>query len=239
MGKSAAIDQSADELTRIREEYSERARRFAGDDTYAPHNPAELFLVQQRTRVSLRLLEQAGMLPLKKQRILEVGCGTGGVLANYLALGADPVTLHGTDLLPDRLVAAQHKLPHLPLACCDAQKLPYSSGTFDIVIQHTVFSSILSDEVKRNAAAEMLRVLRSGGVVLWYDFWINPINKQVRGIRPAEIRALFPNAHYSMRRITLAPPISRRLIRRFWFLCILLEQIGLFNTHYVAVIKKP
>jgi SAM-dependent methyltransferase len=238
MGKSAAINQSADELARIREEYSDRARRFAGQDVYAPHNPAELFLIQQRTRISLKLLDRAGMLPLKDQRILEVGCGTGGVLANYLALGADPAKLHGTDLLPDRLAAAQYKLPHLPLACCDAQKLPYPSATFDIVIQHTVFSSILSDEVKRSAAAEMLRVLRPGGVVLWYDFWLNPINKQVRGIRPAEIRSLFPNSDYALRRITLAPPILRRLVRRFWFVCILLEQIGLFNTHYLAVIRK-
>jgi hypothetical protein len=36
--------------------------------------------------------------------------------------------------------------------------------------------------------------------------WLNPTNPQTRGIRPAEIRRLFPDCKYHFERITLTPP---------------------------------
>ena len=62
---------------------------------------------------------------------------------------------------------------------------------------------------KHRIAAEMCRVLRPGGLILWYDFWINPLNPQTRGVRPVEIRAMFPGCEYRFKRITLASPIAR------------------------------
>ena len=45
------------------------------------------------------------------------------------------------------------------------------------------------------------------------SFWLNPTNPQTRGVRPAEIRQLFPGCSFKFERITLAPPITRRLAR--------------------------
>ena len=104
-------------------------------------------------------------------------------------------------------------------------------------MQYTVFSSVLDDSVKANLALEMLRVLRPDGMIIWYDFWLNPTNPQTRGIRPAEIRRLFPNCRYEFRRITLAPPIAHALAGRSWLLCYLLEKLWIFNTHYLAGIR--
>jgi hypothetical protein len=73
---------------------------------------------------------------------------------------------------------------------------------------------------------------------LSYDFWLNPTNRQTRGIRPSEIRRLFPGAHLEFYRITLAPPIARRLAPCSWLLCCLLERLQAFNTHYLVAIKK-
>jgi hypothetical protein len=87
-------------------------------------------------------------------------------------------------------------------------------------------------------AGELLRVLRRpGGVILWYDFWLNPTNHQTRGIRPAEIRRLFPGCRFACRRVTLAPPLARRLGPVSWTLGSLLEQVGLLNSHYLAAIR--
>jgi hypothetical protein len=83
----------------------------------------------------------------------------------------------------------------------------------------------------------MRRVVRPGGLILWYDFWINPINPQTRGIRRAEIRALFHGSRYAFRRVTLAPPIARRLAKYSWAICLGLEHLRIFNTHYLAVIR--
>ena len=127
----------------------------------------------------------------------------------------------------------------------------------------TAISSILDPGIRRNICADMLRVLRSpdpasgkpGGMILWYDFWLNPINPQTRGIRPAEIKRLFPNCLYEFHRITLAPPIARKLAPISWGLCLFLESLKIFNiipfgrwsssrslayrdhTHYLATIR--
>jgi hypothetical protein len=42
----------------------------------------------------------------------------------------------------------------------------------------------------------------------------------------------------SYQRITLAPPIARRLAPLSWGLCLFLESLELFNTHYLVAISK-
>ena len=168
---------------------------------------------------------------------MELGCGEGGVLLEFLFLGALPSRVHGTDLLRERVHRGRTRLPHVPLTCADGQALPYAAGVFDLVVQYTVFSSILNDDVRANLAREMLRVVRRpGGMILWYDFWLNPINEQTRGIRPAEVRRLFPNCRLTFRRTTLAPPLTRRLVNMGWGVCDLLERLAVFNTHYLVTI---
>jgi hypothetical protein len=82
-----------------------------------------------------------------------------------------------------------------------------------------------------------LRVTRPTGLIIWYDFWLNPANPQTRGIRPAEIRRLFPKCLLRFHKITLAPPITRRLAPFAWGLCLFLESLKIFNTHYLVEIK--
>jgi ubiquinone/menaquinone biosynthesis C-methylase UbiE len=166
-----------------------------------------------------------------------MGCGGGGVLTEYLGFGASPENLFGIDLLFDRLLHAHHRLPGSGFSNADGQSLPYPSKTFDLVLQYTAISSILDPEIRLNICAELLRVLKSGGMILWYDFWLNPTNPQTRGIRPSEIRRLFPGCRFKFHRITLAPPIARRLVPISWQLSALLEKLTVFNSHYLAVIR--
>jgi ubiquinone/menaquinone biosynthesis C-methylase UbiE len=224
------------EVERLKTEYNKRDRRFEGRDIYTPFNKSYLFMTQQRSREELSMLRKRGYFELKRFKILELGCGRGDVLFDYLRYGADPANLHGTDLLQDRVLDARSAMPHLPLTCADGQYLPYASNMFDLVLQYTVFSSVLDVRVKAGLAKEMLRVLKPDGMILWYDFWINPLNKQTRGIQPAEIRRLFPGCRLRFKRVTLAPPITRKLVHITWLGCAVLEKIKLFNTHYLAAI---
>jgi len=227
-----------DDLARLRHEYLERERRLKGSDRYSLYNPAALFLFQERQRLTLRLLRKHGYDPLHGQRILELGCGKGEVLREYLGYGVHPEHLFGTDLLPDRVVEARKNLPFLPLTCSDGQNLPYPSGYFDLVLQYTVFSSILDYGIRAKIAKELLRVLKPEGAVIWYDFWTNPINPQTRGIQPKEIRDLFPECQMEFQRLTLAPPLTRRLVPISWILAELVSRMGIFNTHYLVVIRR-
>jgi SAM-dependent methyltransferase len=226
------------DLDRLRYEYADRSRRLAGDDRYSPFNPAALYTLQQRQRATMQLLPRLGLVSLDRLRILEMGCGAGGVLLEYLSYGAEPAQLFGIDLLPTRLVAAHHKLPHLSPICADGQNIPYPADCFDLALQYTAFSSILDDQIKANLARELMRVLKPGGWILWYDFWLNPTNRQTRGIRPSEIRRLFPGCKYIYRKATLAPPIARWIVPISWPFALLLESLKIFDSHYLAGIQK-
>lgn len=233
--------QDNEELMRIRNEYSDRELRLIGCDRYSLFNPAHLFLVQQRQRIEIQLLKRYHLIPLQRKRILEVGCGRGNVLIQYLEYSAYINSLCGIDILHERIQDAHQHLPNLLLSLADAQNLPYRSHTFDLVMQYTMFTSILDDTVKQNVAQEMLRVVRrNGGMILWYDFWINPINHKTRGILPVEIKRLFPHCSYEFHKTTLAPPLARIIVPVARGFAQFLESLKIFNTHYlVAICPQP
>ena len=130
-------------------------------------------------------------------------------------------------------------LPDADLRVGDAGCLPWADQSFDIVFQFTVFSSVLDADLKKKIAGEMKRVLKPDGIILWYDFFVNnPWNPHVRGISSSEIKSLFLERQIDFQRITLAPPLSKLLAPFSIPLCAMLEKIKLFNTHYLAVIKK-
>ena len=225
-----------DDITRLRNEYKDRKRRFAGSNVYSWFNQANLFTLHQRQRAILAALKKNGFTDLSGFLILEMGCGGGGMLTEYLVFGALPEKLYGVDLLFDRLRHARHIFPSSGFANADGQSLPFPTRTFDLVLQSTAISSILDPELRQNICADMLRVLKPGGMILSYDFWLNPTNLQTRGIRPGEIRRLFPDCNFEFHKITLAPPIARRVVKFSWMLALFLESLKIFNTHYLAVI---
>lgn len=225
------------DLIRLRSEYASRKNRLAGSDIYSVFNKANLFATQQRERVVLHELRSQGFSDLAGRVILEMGCGGGGVLLEFTRYGVLPTNLYGVDLLPDRLRGAHHRLPVSPLANADGQYLPFLKQSFDLVIQYTALSSILDDRIRRNIATDMLRVVKPDGAILWYDFWLNPTNRQTKGIRPAEIRSLFPGCTYKFHKITLAPPIARRVVPVSWIFAQFLENLKIFNSHYLAIIR--
>lgn len=195
--------------------------------------------MQQLKRDLISLLLKNGVSNLSEKKFLEIGCGSGGVLLDYQTLGADSSVLFGIDILHDRLIEASHKIPNSGLACSDAQNLPFPASTFDISLQYTAFSSILDSSVKKKMALEISRVLRPAGLLIWYDFWLNPTNPQTKGIKLAEIRNLFPEFTISWRKVTLAPPIARRLVPISWILGQILECTTVLNSHYLVLLRKP
>jgi hypothetical protein len=92
----------------------------------------------------------------------------------------------------------------------------------------------------RNVAQEVSRVLKPGGAVVWYDFiYNNPKNPQVRGLRLSAIRDLFPDFHFIMRKVTLFPPLARRLGPLTSVLYPALAAIPCLRTHYLGLLHKP
>ncbi len=227
-----------DEIGRIQAEYERRAREIPAD-YYSSTHGGNLFLHTQSRNAMIKILKQGNFLPLTDKKILEVGCGSGAWLIDFEAWGANQSQLYGIDLNGDRLANARQRLPQADLRIGEASALPWEDETFDLVLQSTLFTSILNSNLKQKIAGEMLRVLKPCGVILWYDFFYNnPKNSNVRGIGKKEIQNLFPGSPIRFQRITLGSPIARWLAPYSWRLCYLLEKMGFLNTHYLARIGK-
>ena len=93
--------------------------------------------------------------------------------------------------------------------------------------------------MQRQIAAEMLRVVKPQGLILWYDYPVNnPWNPDVRGVTKTEIAQLFPGCAIALQRLTLLPPLTRRLAPYSWLLCALLSRLPWLCTHYLGVIRR-
>ena len=217
------------------------ARRGGLADRYSLLRPEVWQMVQERQRVMIRLLLDHGLTELPALRVVEVGCGTGGNLLELLRLGFAPENLVGIELLPDRAQAARRCLPQaVQLIEGDACVQAIEPGSQDIVLQSTVFSSLLDDRFQQQLADAMWTWLRPGGGVLWYDFTMdNPRNPDVRGIPVRRIRRLFPAGRTDLRRVTLAPPLARLVCRVHPTLYRALNVLPLLRTHVLAWIAKP
>lgn len=224
------------EVMRIKSVYAQRQ----GSVRYSWFNQGNLFRVQQLERDILAILRSRDFKNLHDKRILEIGCGRGQWLREFIKWGASPDNLTGIDILPDRVVNAKQLCPQgVQIHCGNAVKLSFANASFDLVFQFTVFSSILDMTVKEMLAREMLRVLKDGGLILWYDFFCNnPSNSDVRGIRKHEIAHLFPNCRIDLHRVSLLPPLARLLVPHSWLGCYALERVRIFNTHYLGVIRQ-
>jgi ubiquinone/menaquinone biosynthesis C-methylase UbiE len=188
----------------------------------------------------LRLLAGSGCEDLSELRILDLGCGFGGDLRHMLDLGAQPENLFGVDLLAERLERARQLAPQLNFQLADGQKLPFPDAHFDLVMQATAFSSIVDPDVRRQVAHEIVRVIRPGGRVLWYDMRLtNPRNPNLVPMTAAEIADLFPDFSRRLESVTLFPPFSRRLAPLSWSLCTLLETLPFLRSHLIGIFRKP
>ena len=214
-------------------------KRRTSSSLYSRFNSAYLFMVQEREKRYLDLLVRYGCTALENKNILEIGCGTGDLLRDLIKWGARPENLFGVELIGERVSEAIHLCPKdVEILQGNAAKLQLPDQMFDVVLQSTVFTSVLDSNMKQQMAAEMCRVLKPDGLILWYDYHMNnPRNPDVKGVRLREIKALFPTCEIRLERITLAPPIARRLAPYSWLLCYLLSKIPWLCSHYIGVIR--
>lgn len=215
------------------------ARRNA-PERYSFLQPDVWQSVQERQRAMLGCFARAGWATLADKRAVEVGCGAGGNLLELLRLGFAPEHMIGIELLPDRFAQARHVLPAaLRLIEGDACEAPVETGSQHLVLQSTVFTSLLDGATRNALAAAMWRWLAPGGAVLWYDFTVdNPRNPDVRGVPRTALRSLFPQGRINAQRVTLAPPVARAVCRVHPRLYPLFNAIPALRTHVLAWIAK-
>lgn len=229
------MDQTAAELERIRAALRQRTQR------YDPLEPWIYMSHQERERAFIRWVDHAGLAPLADKRLLEVGCGTGTNLLQFLRLGFAPEKLVGNDLMEERIAVARHILPSdVTLVAGDASTLAAVEGGFDVVFQSLMCTSILSPTFLQEVADRMWALTRPGGGVLWFDLIVNnPSNPNLRAISIRRLRKLFPSSNPKIWRVTLAPPISRLVTRIHPSAYSAFNLVPALRVHVMAWLPKP
>ena len=117
------------------------------------------YLQQARWTAQLRsyLFNKAGLKP--GQRVLELGCGTGAILADF----PQQTGLYGLDLDYQALTQAAQNAPGARLTCGDGANLPFADAAFEHVFCHFVLLWVKDPE---RVVSELRRVTRPGGAVL-------------------------------------------------------------------------
>ena len=101
------------------------------------------------------------------QRLLDIGCGTGALLASLAGGGANS-DLTGIDLSAEMLAVARARVrPRLRLAQAVAGDLPFGDATFDVAVSTSAFHYFRRP---REALDEARRVLRPGGRLVITDW---------------------------------------------------------------------
>ena len=93
------------------------------------------------------------------QRVLELGCGTGAVLADFTST----TDIYGLDLNLSVLEQAALNVPKACLTCGDGTNLPFADSIFDIVFCHFVLLWVADPH---EVVSEMARVTRPDGSIL-------------------------------------------------------------------------
>ncbi len=140
--------------------------RMTAFEKYFVNRPSHTRAVVARAQQLLgRINHQTGW------RYLDVGCGVGAA-AREIA-GATNLDVTGVDLDPKQIEAAgagpAH--PNLHFRVMDATRLDFPDGQFDIVASAMATHHIPDWE---RALAEMVRVLRTGGYLIYSDHLFSP-----------------------------------------------------------------
>lgn len=200
----------AERIKRIYEYYDHTPKEQAKRDLANAGNRA----IQAERLAAIKQVLQRESVELATARILDIGCGAGGLIGWLIAWGAEPEHCWGIDLLEERIALAKAQYPGANFALRDARELDFPNGSLDLIICTTLFSSVLDAHVAGAIAKEIDRVLVPEGVILWYDNrFPNPLNSNVRELGRRDIRALFPGYISDLRPVTVLPAIARRLGR--------------------------
>lgn len=128
-----------------------------------------------------------------------------------LSFWAAPEDLYGLELEPRRAQVAQLRLPSSHIDIGSATQMPYPAEFFDLVHCASLFTSILSDDVRGKIALEMMRVLKPGGLLMVSERVSEKLEygkdgqPRSKGISVFNMKKLFPDVQFRIRPSRLNP----------------------------------
>ena len=102
-----------------------------------------------------------------QSRILDYGCGYGRVMDLLYEHGYR--NMEGVDFSAQMISRGRQSFPYLSFQVIHSPSLSYPDGSFDAVLLFAVLTCIPHDEVQEVLMAELVRVLKPGGILYISD----------------------------------------------------------------------
>ena len=227
-----------------------------------PAEDASAYLHGTSEREQARLVRQAEILrPIllaglelaPHERVLEVGCGVGAVLAE-LARAEPTLRLTGLDRSPEQVVGARRHLGACGIGAAlvegDALALPFPDASFDRVVMVWMLEHLADEAARIAALREARRVLRPGGRIDLTEtdyglFRVTPRDASVDAFLAAFVE-LFDRHGSSCTGPRLAPlleiagfgPVESRMHGLHFWCPSRAEELGAF-TAYILDFVRP
>ena len=240
---SEAVATLKTDIADAQECYADYYAKKGADRNSLLQNPSVLFQVLAQDAAMIRGLWSVGLDPQAAQ-VLDVGCGDGASLWLLMRLGFEANHLHGVDLLESRIAGARARHPLIHFDCADATRLPFEDGSFDLVMESTMFIHATDEELARKIAAEMIRVTKPGGTLLISDWrYAKPRNRHYKAVTSERLARLFEagvlTQFKNRYRGSLLPPVGRFFSRHSPWSYFAVQTLFPFLTgHMVTVLKK-
>ncbi|MDJ0898382.1 MAG: class I SAM-dependent methyltransferase [Xenococcus sp. MO_188.B8] len=163
---------------------------------------AQYMLDNSRPQKIVKDFFSDSLLPIKRHRALDIGCGFGSLL---MALQPHFEKVYGIDINKTYVQWSRKRVPRSEIIHANAKKLPWPDEWFDLVCATDMFEHIDYSE-QQLVASELKRVLKPGGhgiIIVPNRFQIlDEHNKVLFGTwlpaskREFYVRALSKNKHF-------------------------------------------
>ncbi len=198
-----------EEIERVKNLYSKGVgeNTFWSKENWSVFDPVIFYIEQEIAKQLVSALQRKfnSAENLGQQKVLEVGCCWGRNLGKFAELGASPSNLYGIDLMPYYVSMAEKLFPNMNFTAANASEISFPDGFFDVVFQFVTFSAIFDYQLQQKIALEMKRVLKPGGVILWYDgrentvFYTKSREMCFKGLSLETVKHLFPDSRLEVK----------------------------------------
>ncbi len=216
-------------------------------DGYAFTGRHRLWNEQQRGYGRLaRQLRKQVVLVLRESvlsagtRVLDLGCGSGRLFDSAREELPERFEWTGVDLREDAIAEARKAFRGATFMVSSADAVPLPDASFDVVVAQLLFSSLPSLQLEEAVAAEITRLLKPDGLLVWLDIrYSNPTNRAVHGMPMGRIGHIFPQWRTELCTTGLLPPIARRLGVLAKIAYPMLSAMSPLRSHIVGRLTRP